>query len=145
MTALAWSKRSCCKRNQCGAVITNLDMDRILSFGYNGPAHGLPNDRCRNTEGTCGCLHAEINAIIRCPSREDKILFVTTSPCEQCAQAIIQANIVKVNYLALYRDLSPLNLLSRAGVKFEKHLLTDPIANLFNEIERLYPTSTSLT
>ena len=41
LTALDWSKRSTCVRKQVGAVIFDLDSDRLLAIGYNGTASGL--------------------------------------------------------------------------------------------------------
>lgn len=118
-TAVAWSKRSLCKRLQVGAVITTPDMRQILSVGYNGPAMGLPHNRCREKEvGNCGCLHAEDNAIVKVDgSIPNKIMFVTESPCEMCAQRIIQANIVEVIYLGKYRTELGMEILKCCEIK----------------------------
>lgn len=117
-TALMWSSRSLCSRLKVGAVITTPDMRRVLSIGYNGPARGLPHDRCQsNKPGACGCLHAEDNAIAQVDSTvPDKILFVTHQPCEQCAQRIIQAGISKVFYSMTYRSDVGATLLNSVGI-----------------------------
>lgn len=115
--ALKWSSRSLCHRLKVGAVITTGDLKRVLSIGYNGPAKGLPHDRCKNTPGTCGCLHAEDNAIAMVDSTiPDKALFVTHQPCEQCAQRVIQANIHRVYYLDTYRSDAGASLLNSVGI-----------------------------
>jgi len=122
-TAYLWGLRSTCKRpnRKIGAVITTGDMTQILAIGYNGPAKGLPNDYCRGSKeiGTCGCLHAEMNAIAKVDSTiTDKVLFVTMSPCEMCASLIAQANIKKVWYLHDYRNSDGQKILYECGIMF---------------------------
>lgn len=126
-TALLWAQRSLCKQpnRKIGCVLTDIDMRRVLSIGYNGPARLLPNDSCRNIPGNCGCLHAEQNAIALCTSREPKIAFITMEPCEQCAQLLIQANVVKVYYLDSYRTHVGLEVLSTAGRRVVQLRLDD--------------------
>jgi dCMP deaminase len=117
------SRRSTCPRKAVGAVIA-ID-GRILSLGYNGTPAGLPH--C--TEVGCnvgpdgGCtraVHAELNAIAFAAkqgiSLDGSTLYVTISPCLKCAQAIINAGIIGVWYLKMYRDLSGISLLEEAGV-----------------------------
>jgi dCMP deaminase len=110
--ALQWSRRSLCKRAKVGCVITTGDGRITLARGYNGPARGLSNDRCRELEGSCGCLHAEMNAIALVDSTiSNKAMFSTTSPCEICAQLILQANITTIWYIDEYRDQRGLDLM----------------------------------
>ena len=118
-TAFIWGSRSVCKRpdRKIGAVITTNDMRRILSIGYNGPPRGCPHNLCSGEEGTCGCVHAETNAIAQVDSTiPKKILFVTMQPCRACAALIIQADITEVYFLEAYRDNCGLMLLLDAGV-----------------------------
>jgi len=119
-TAILWGQRSTCKRpnRKIGAVITTSDMTQILSIGYNGPCKGLFNDSCRNTEGNCGCLHAEMNAIAKVDSTiPNKVLFITMQPCEMCASLIAQANISMVWYLDSYRNNDGLSILSQCNIR----------------------------
>jgi len=119
-TAILWSERSTCKRpdSKIGCVITNSEMTKILSIGYNGPPRKLHNDSCSNEQGKCGCIHAEMNAIAMCDSTlKDKIIFVTKSPCRVCASLIIQADITYVFFNDYYRDSQGLDLLYEAGIK----------------------------
>lgn len=121
LNAWMWASRALCHRLKVGAVITTPDMRRVLSIGYNGPARGLPHDRCRNTPGTCGCLHAEDNAIAAVDSTiPDKILFVTHQPCEQCAQRVVQANIGKVFYSTTYRSDAGADVLTQLGIEVQQ-------------------------
>lgn len=130
MTALMWAQRSWCKRpnGHVGAVITTSDLRRVLSIGYNGPARGLANDRCRNTAGTCGCIHAEANAIAHVDgTTPNKALFCTVQPCEMCAQLIVQANISKVYFLKDYRNTEGAKILADCNVTLERVDLPDRV------------------
>ena len=104
LTAKLWSFRSTCKRLKCGAVITTSDYRKIVGFGYNGPAKGLPDDNCLDIMGQCGCLHAEDNAINSLRGDGGEVIFCSTYPCFMCAQRIINAGIKKVYYLISYRE-----------------------------------------
>jgi len=126
-TAYLWSKRALCKQpnRTIGCLITTEDMKQILSFGYNGPPQPLGNEACKNVQGGCGCLHAEINALIKVDDTiPNKILFVTMSPCEDCAAAIAQADISKVYYGIPYRNTKGLDLLAKCHIHTEQLLLT---------------------
>lgn len=117
--ALNLSHRSTCARLRVGTVIASVDHRRILSWGYNGNASGLPN-RCDSSEpGKCGCLHSEENAVINCvePRTEQKIVYVTHSPCVMCAKRLINlGGVVKVIYGEKYRDTAGVDLLANYGL-----------------------------
>ena len=139
LTAVLWGKRSTCKRpdRQIGCVITDVDMKRIVSIGYNGPPAQLGNDACRgqDAEGTCGCLHAEMNAISKVDSSlTDKVMFVTMAPCETCASMIAQSGIWRVYYLLLYRNNSGLELLAKCSIITEQLGLQKQWLHLLGEI-----------
>lgn len=117
------SKRSTCLRLKTGAVIVSKDLLRIYSIGYNGTPHNMKHD-CSSIEGQCGCLHAEINALLKKNTPEQSIIFCTHSPCITCAKYILQSNICQVYYISEYRDTQPLDLLSNQGIavfKFEQY------------------------
>ena len=117
-TALMWSKRSLCKQpnREVGCVITDCDMRKVLSIGYNGPSRKLSNNYCRG-KTPCGCLHAEMNAVAMCSEGSSKIAFVTLEPCELCAQLLIQASVCKVFYLNEYREHKGVELLTSSGIE----------------------------
>lgn len=116
-TAFLWADRSTCKRAQRGAIITDANMRRVLSIGYNGPAKQLSNDRCSGKEGSCGCLHAEDNAINFVDSTiSDKVIFCTCLPCEMCAQRILNSNITKVYFAERYRTNTAIEIFREADV-----------------------------
>src|SRR5437899_3408175 len=75
------AKRSTCSRLQVGTVVTDQALENVLAIGYNGNARGLPN-RCDSAvPGNCGCIHSEMNALVKAPgSVRDKEIFMTASP-----------------------------------------------------------------
>jgi len=111
------AKRSTCARARVGTVITDAVLSNVLGIGYNGNASGLPN-RCDSPEpGRCGCIHSEMNALVKAPGAvRDKVVFVTTSPCPMCAKLIIQSGVTHVFYRSAYREPTGLDILRAGGV-----------------------------
>jgi dCMP deaminase len=111
------AKRSTCARLQVGTVITDAWLEHVVAIGYNGNARGLPN-RCDSTvPGSCGCIHSEINALVKAPGgMRDKVVFLTDSPCVACAKAMINSGVTHVFYRRKYRDPSGVELLQRVGI-----------------------------
>lgn len=111
------AKRSTCSRLQVGTVVTDANLENVLAIGYNGNAKGLPN-RCDSTvPGNCGCIHSEVNALVKAPGGvKDKVVFVTDSPCIMCAKLMINSGVTHVFYRRKYRDPSGVELLVSAGV-----------------------------
>lgn len=114
------AQRSTCKRLNVGAVITDYEMRNIISYGYNGNYAGGPNGCDTNEPGNCGCVHAEINALLKPGRSGDEIFFITDSPCINCAKAIINSGIKKVYYKNEYRLKDGINLLKSVGIKVKK-------------------------
>jgi dCMP deaminase len=112
------AKRSTCSRLQVGTVITDFAMEQVVAIGYNGNVRGFPN-RCDSDEaGKCGCIHSEMNALVKAPGDlADKVAFVTASPCIMCAKLMVQAKVSYVYFREAYRDPAGLEVLERAGVK----------------------------
>ncbi|MCI1246371.1 MAG: deaminase, partial [Prevotella sp.] len=92
--------------------------------GYNGTPSGFENV-CEDSNGLTKpyVLHAEANAITKLArssnNSDGSTLYVTASPCIECAKLIIQAGIRRVVYAEKYRLNDGINLLTRAGVKVE--------------------------
>ena len=118
--AAIWGENSYCKRRKVGALIVKDQM--IISDGYNGTPSGFENV-CEDENGLTKSyvLHAEANAITklaRAPiGSSGSTLYVTTSPCIECAKLIIQAGISRVVYGEEYRLHDGIELLEKAGVK----------------------------
>ena len=121
--AHVWAKNSYCDRRQVGALIVKDRM--IISDGYNGTPSGFENV-CEDETGTTKAyvLHAEANAITKVAksnnSSEGSTLYITDSPCMECAKLIIQSGIVRVVYDKKYRITDGLDLLERAGIQVEQ-------------------------
>ena len=121
--ASVWAKNSYCARRQVGAILVKDRM--IISDGYNGTPSGFENV-CEDENGVTKpyVLHAEANAITKVAksnnSSEGATLYVTASPCLECAKLIIQAGIRRVVYAEEYRITDGLDLLRRAGIQVEK-------------------------
>lgn len=119
--ALETAKLSKCNRKKVGAVLVSSDLKNILSFGYNGTVSGFDNC-CEDDDGVTKreVLHAESNAITKMAksteSTMDSVLFITLSPCFECAKLIIQSGIKMVIYNEEYRDVSGIELLIKAGI-----------------------------
>jgi dCMP deaminase len=112
------SKRSYDPQLQVGAIIVSEDNTRMLSIGYNGNYKGGPNQRESTDPGMGGLIHAEVNALVKCDFNfsKKKHMYITHSPCRDCAKLIVNAEIAKVVYGIKYRDLSGLEILKSAGV-----------------------------
>lgn len=113
------AKLSKCEERKVAAVITDKDLTQVYSIGLNGGPKGLVDCMC-SIDGKYGCVHAEINALVKCQSNDPgKVMFVTLSPCKQCAAAIINApgGFSKVYYLEEWKDTTGIQLLRRAGVE----------------------------
>lgn len=117
--ARIWAENSYCKRRKVGALIVK--DDSIISDGYNGTPSGFENECECDGKTKQYVLHAEANAITKLAkdtrSSIGATLYITMSPCIECAKLIIQAGIKRVVYDERYRDTSGIDLLRRAGVK----------------------------
>lgn len=125
--AAEWARLSYCDRRQVGALIVK---DKtIISDGYNGTPSGFENI-CEDDNGFTKwyVLHAEANAILKVSrstqSSEGATLYLTMSPCQNCAKLIHQAGITRVVFASKYKDQSGVEFLERAGVDV---LLLEPI------------------
>lgn len=118
--ARIWAENSYCQRRQVGALIVKDNM--IISDGYNGTPSGFENI-CEDETGITKpyVLHAEANAITKvAASTNDSsgaTIYITASPCLECAKLIIQSKIKRVVYDDEYRLKDGIELLQRAGIE----------------------------
>ena len=118
--ARIWSENSYCTRRKVGALIVKDKM--IISDGYNGTPVGFENV-CEDDNGVTHpyVLHAEANAITKIArsgnNSNGATLYVTDSPCIECAKLIIQAGIKRVIYGRAYRLTDGIDLLRRANIE----------------------------
>ena len=117
-----WAENSYCKRRKVGALVVKDKM--IISDGYNGTPSGFENI-CEDDNNVTKpyVLHAEANAITKLArsgnNSDGSTLYVTASPCIECAKLIVQAGIRRVVYGEKYRLDDGIRLLQRAGVEVD--------------------------
>ena len=118
--ARVWAENSYCQRRQVGALVVKDKM--IISDGYNGTPSGFENV-CEDANNVTKpyVLHAEANAITKLArsnnNSEGATIYITASPCIECAKLIIQAGISRVVYGEQYRLTDGIDLLRRAGIE----------------------------
>lgn len=130
--ARIWAENSYCTRLNVGALIVKDKM--IISDGYNGTPSGFEN-KCEDDEGKTKAyvFHAEANAITKVAASNNNstgaTIYVTNSPCMECAKLIIQAGIRRVVYATQYRITEGIDLLRQAGITVD-HIDIDSSGNL---------------
>lgn len=129
--ALRWGQLSKAVRKKVGCLIVKNNM--IISDGYNGTPSGFdntcevsldefdPNALLTKSE----VLHAESNAITKLAksnqSSDGATMYITVSPCVDCAKLIIQSGIKRVVYGEIYRNADGVKLLSQANIKTNEY------------------------
>ncbi|MCD8237620.1 MAG: dCMP deaminase family protein [Prevotellaceae bacterium] len=120
--ARIWAENSYCQRRQVGAIIVKNQM--IISDGYNGTPAGFENI-CEDEHNVTKpyVLHAEANAITKIArsgnSSDGATMYITASPCIECAKLIIQSGIKRVVYSEKYRLEDGIDLIKRAGIEVD--------------------------
>lgn len=128
-TAKNFAECSTAKRLHVGAIVVK--DDRIISIGYNGMPSGWDNNcedelwNVHNGDYTLKTkpevLHAESNAISKLArsseSGEGSTMFVTHSPCLECAKLIYQSGITQVYYREQYRNMDGIQFLKKCKIK----------------------------
>lgn len=131
-TAKTFAECSTARRLHVGAIVVK--DDRIISIGYNGMPSGWdnncedelkwPNGEIRFLETKPEVLHAESNAISKLArsseSGDGATMFITHSPCLDCAKLIYQSGIAKVYYGQQYRSRDGVNFLNKCGINIEQ-------------------------
>ena len=113
---------------------------QIISEGYNGTPRGFDNaceyvDHVDHMYTKPEVLHAESNALTKLArstnSSNGATLYVTCSPCFECAKLIIQSGITRVVYRHLYTNkncMEALALLSKAKISVTQRKELEKIA-----------------
>lgn len=123
-TAKLFGELSYCEKKKVGAVIAK--DGRILATGYNGTISGFDN-QCETYSmledklvTSPYVIHAEQNVLMFCAKNgiptDGTTMYITLSPCINCAKLMIQAGIKRVVFLEYWKDLSGLELLREAAV-----------------------------
>lgn len=131
-TAKTFAECSTARRLHVGAIVVK--DDRIISIGYNGMPAGWDNnceDEVWNVhDASCTLktkaevLHAESNAISKLArsseSGDGATMFITHSPCLDCAKLIYQSGIAKVYYGHQYRSGDGVDFLNKCKIQVEQ-------------------------
>ena len=126
--ALEWGNLSHCERKKVGAIIVKNKM--IISDGFNGTPSGFDNN-CEDDNGDTNwyVLHAEANAILKVAKSTNSCLgatlYLTLSPCKECAKLIHQSGIKRLVYYKQYKDISGLKFLEKAQIEIQQIKLQD--------------------
>jgi len=123
--AEAAARESHCPRTQVGCAIV-LESG-IIAPGLNGMASGGPNQWEFSPDGNPEVVHAELNSLGKCLeqglSTKGANLYVTLSPCLECAKLLVRAGVKRVVYRDEYRITTGLDYLRKYGVEVEKYAL----------------------
>lgn len=131
-----FEKKSSCARLKVAAILVR--DNRIISTGWNGvPSNQIhccdhfkdkDPDYIKNNHAEFSRnneLHAEQNAIAYSAksgtSTNGSTIYVSVSPCTECAKLIIASGIISVYFLREYdRGIEGIQLLERAGIPVKK-------------------------
>ena len=122
------SQLSSAKRLKVGSIIVK--DNRIISIGYNGMPSGWTNE-CEYLEHRIAqepllktkpeVIHAEANAIAKLAksteSGDGSVMFLTHSPCIDCAKQIYTTGIKKVYWNHNYRSTDGIDFLKKCSVE----------------------------
>jgi dCMP deaminase len=120
--ALEWANLSHAERLKVGSLIVKDGM--IISDGFNGTPSGFDN-QCENAlnETHWYVLHSEANAILKCAkngiSCKGATMYLTHSPCRECAKLIFQSGVSRLVYNEKYRDGMGIDFLIESGLKID--------------------------
>jgi dCMP deaminase len=127
-TANIFSALSSAQRLKVGSIIVK--NNRIISIGYNGMPASWDNTCESVVDGELKTkpevIHSEMNCIAKLAasgeSSQGATMFVTHSPCMECAKLIAACEIDTVYYETVYRNTDGIEHLKKSGVKVE-HLM----------------------
>jgi dCMP deaminase len=131
-TAYVFAELSSAVKLKVGAVVVK--DDRIISLGYNGTPTGWDNtceleiinfqDGSVQLKTKSEVIHAEMNALMKLASSSESgkgaAIFITHSPCMECAKGIYQTGITEVYYTEAYRNVDGIEFLQKCGITVEK-------------------------
>jgi len=117
-----FAQLSSAQRLQVGAIVVK--DDRIISIGYNGMPTGWTNECEHENKTKPEVIHAESNAISKLArgteSGKGASIFITHSPCMDCAKLIYQSGIATVYYKESYRSTQGIDFLEKSDIEVVK-------------------------
>lgn len=122
-TADAFASKSQCPRTKVGCTLVLAS--GVLAPGFNGHASGGPNEWPFSPTGNPEVVHAELNSLGKCLeqglSTKGATMYVTLSPCLECAKLLVRAGILRVVYKDAYRDTTGLDYLTKYSIEVNKY------------------------
>lgn len=122
-TAECYADESKCPRTQVGCALVLAT--GVVSGGFNGHASGGPNEWEWTENGNPEVVHAELNALGKCLeqglSTKGATMYVTLSPCLECAKLLVRSGVRRVVYKDEYRKTEGLDYLKKYNVEVEKY------------------------
>ena len=128
--AYSFAKLSNAVRRKVGCIIVK--DGQVISNGFNGTPSGFDNI-CETVTDKLGIpslhtkpevLHAESNALMKIArstnSSIGSTMYLTCSPCFECAKLIIQSGIIRLVYNEDYRTQEGIDLLRQTDIIIEK-------------------------
>jgi len=132
--ALRAAEESKCPRTHTGCCI-HLESG-MLAIGFNGHASGGPNEWPYTENGDPEVVHAELNALGKLleqgASAKNATVYITLSPCLDCAKLLVRAKVKRVVYLQQYRKTEGLEYLKKYGVQVERYGDSGPVDDGFS-------------
>ena len=131
--AFQYSKLSKAKRKQVGSCLVT--EHGVVLGGVNGQHVGGSNE-CEYIGGVNGelvtkssTIHSELNCVLKAAKEGvscfGATIYTTLSPCVPCSAMLINAGIKRLVYSEVYRDVSGVFLLTKAGVQVEQMQQTE--------------------
>lgn len=118
------ARESHCPRTQVGCAVV-LESG-VVSPGFNGHASGGPNDWEYSPTGDPEVVHAELNALGKCLeeglSAKGSTVYVTLSPCLECAKLLVRSRVRRVVYRDQYREMTGVAYLRKYNVEVEQYV-----------------------
>lgn len=119
-TARTIAQSATCPKKQVGCVIVD-KLNVVLSYGYNQVPQGCLScisTPCSDGLSNCHAIHAEANALLLCKDVMDiHTIYVTLSPCFDCAKLICHTSCKRVVYLENYKKNNGIELLLKYGIE----------------------------
>lgn len=121
-TAQLYANESHCPRTKVGCVVVT-DTGAVFP-GLNGMPPGGPNDWDYSPTGNPEVIHAELQALGKMleqgVSAKGATIYLTHSPCLECAKLLVRAKVSRLVYKERYRITTGLDYLEKYDMEVEQ-------------------------
>ncbi len=116
------ASESKCPRTHVGCVV--VAESGMIAPGFNGHASGGPNEWPWTPNGDPEVVHAELNAIGKMLEQgvnaKGATIYLTHSPCLECAKLLVRAKVSRLVYKERYRITAGLDYLEKYDMEVEQ-------------------------